>query len=446
MNKPTFTYLLILCLLFFVPLFPFKQGILSIEVILIPLLVISFLLEWKKGRLHVNVFPILPFVVSFALYFVSTLLSLSKAVSITPGLLEMARYLSYVFLFLIVSKIRFTASQYSSFAFVFGISALFVGIIGVSSYIFGISLNKAGLYALQEAKGRVDSTMQNPNYYSAFLNYVIPFLLLFSVAYYRDKKRQFLFFAFYSLYLVNLILTYTRAAWVTMAASFILLAVMMPKRFLVNVFKPFMLSLFFALSIGVYFLPDVPARTLSAIYAIEKIAFPNWAHNKSEETDQKKDMAHEENNETTNKAVVSRMTLWKTGWYMYRDNPLLGVGIGNYYIRYKDFVTAYPELDIGHETYSVHNSYLKVAAETGTIGILSFLTIYIVYFVYCLSLYMKQRQAIGKVIGGGLIIGSVCYMVQNLSNNIIFIPQLNVLFWLVGGLILSYLYQNRHTA
>ncbi len=450
-NNRSLTYILILLNLFLVPLLYFKKGILSVEVILVPLLVLAFLWEYRKRTISLNDVPVMPFIITFGLYFIASVISLTQAHSIMPGVMEIARYLSYVVVFLIVVKVKFTKEQYINFAKVFGAAALIIGVFGVLQYVFNFSLNKAGLYALQDAKGRVDSTLVNPNYYSAFLNFVIPTLLLLALVYFKDKKMQLMFFAFYALYVVNLVLTYTRAAWVTMACALILIVLIMPKRFLKNFFKPHILIAFVILVVGVYFMPDVQSRTSSAVYAVQKLIFPDSdkaeAPNEDnpDNVDEDGEIIEEpkEDDETTNRAVVSRVTLWKTGLYMYKDNPVLGVGMGNYYVRYKDFVEKYPQLDIGHDAYSVHNSYLKVAAETGTIGILSFLSFYVVYFLYLVRLYFQQRNELGKVIAAGVCVGSITFMVQNLSNNLIFIPQINLIFWLVGGLAIAFLHMNK---
>ena len=124
---------------------------------------------------------------------------------------------------------------------------------------------------------------------------------------------------------------------------------------------------------------------------------------------------------------------------MYKENPVLGLGIGNYNERYKEYVTKYPELNVGHDLYSVHNSYLKVASETGTIGIVSFLAIYLYFYIYLGKQYFRnQGDRLKQVLLLGLFIGSGTYFGQNLANNLIFIPQLNIMFWLISGLILSY--------
>lgn len=452
-----FTYYAVILSLFFVPLVSFKTYIgplpLSAEVVLIPLLTIAAFIDYTRKRIELNDFNIKPIAAAFLLFFIIAVISLTQAVSLAPAAMELARYLSYVVLFLIVVKVRFTREQYIDFAKVFGLSVLIIGVYGIVQYIFGISLNTAGLYALKEAKGRVDSTLVNPNYYASFLNFVIPTLVLLAVVYFKNKKAQLLMFALYGIYVINLVLTYTRAAWVAMIGGFVLMVLLIPKEFVKNAVRPHILVSFVVLLTVVYFMPDVQSRTYSALYAMEKILIRNFPghiagddHSKGkdigflpepEETEKAEDEA------TTSRAVVSRVTLWKTGWVMMKENPVLGVGIGNYLVRYKEYVTKYPELYIGHDQYSVHNSYLKVGAETGFIGLAAFLIIYLIYYVYLLRLYFSAANRLSKVVIIGLIAGSATFMVQNLSNNLIFIPQLNTIFWLVSGLAIAFVHQNK---
>ncbi|WP_028393486.1 O-antigen ligase family protein [Bacillus cihuensis] len=453
-QKNSLTYILVLLHLFLVPLVYFKTDVgplpLSIEIILIPLLVIIAFWEYMKGTIKLNNVPVKPFVITFALFLLASLISLVKAQSLTPAIMEIARFISYVFLFLIVVKVDFSKKQYINFAKVFALAALIVGVYGILTYVFNFKLNVAGLYALKEAKGRVYSTITNPNYYSAFLNFVIPSLLLFAVVYFKNKKIQLFFFAFYGIYVVNLILTYTRAAWVTMACALVLVIIIMPKKFIKNIFKPHLLIASIVLFAVVMFLPDFQSRTNSAIYAIQTLVFPSSPNVlpggddidiAGDEPSDEVDLVKKEEEATTNRAVVSRTTLWKTGWVMFKDNPIIGVGTGNYLVRYKEYVTKYPDLNIGHDEYSVHNSYLKVMAESGTIGILAFLSMYVTYFLYLARLYFKQNL-LGQVVALGIFAGSATFMVQNLSNNLIFIPQLNIIFWIIAGLTLAFLYKN----
>ena len=66
-----------------------------------------------------------------------------------------------------------------------------------------------------------------------------------------------------------------------------------------------------------------------------------------------------------------RIEYWKAGWEMFRQNPWIGVGPGNF----ADCYTAYrtPE---GSETRRAHNDYIEVAVEEGAVGLAAFLAVW----------------------------------------------------------------------
>lgn len=447
--RNSLTYYVILLHLFLVPLVYFKAYLgpipISIEIILIPILVLVALYDYQKNNISLNSFNPIPFLAAFALFLLISIISLINAVSLMSGVMEMLRYLSYVIMFVIMLKVNFSKEQYISFVKVFFVSTTIVAVYGLFQYVFNFNLNTAGLYALKEAIGRVESTMVNPNYYSAFINLVLPAFLVLTVIVLKNKGYQLLSFAVVGLLVVNMILTYTRVAWLVMFMALALIAIITWRDFFKNFFKPHLLIAFALLSLIVYNMPDFQGRMLSAIYAAENMVF-NTGRTIEEplpgELEPGEDPEEVVIDELTEKAMVSRTTLWKTGLYMYRDNPILGVGMGNYLDRYSDYVEKYPELYLGHERYSVHNSFLKVMAETGTIGIISFLLIYIVYYVYTVRFYFNQ-DLIGKLVIASLFVGSITFMMQNNSNNLIFIPQMNVIFWMLSALAFNFAFGNQ---
>ena len=64
----------------------------------------------------------------------------------------------------------------------------------------------------------------------------------------------------------------------------------------------------------------------------------------------------------------TRYGFWTTALAMIREEPLIGVGLGNFTNAYPVFMTA-PTL---HKPYMPHNVALGVLAETGIIGLLFF--------------------------------------------------------------------------
>jgi O-antigen ligase len=73
-----------------------------------------------------------------------------------------------------------------------------------------------------------------------------------------------------------------------------------------------------------------------------------------------------------NFSTVERMAHWQAGWHMFRDHPLLGVGIGNFNVRYPDYyVRESFRVSEGH----AHNIYIQMLAETGLAGLCVYLTL-----------------------------------------------------------------------
>ncbi len=76
---------------------------------------------------------------------------------------------------------------------------------------------------------------------------------------------------------------------------------------------------------------------------------------------------------TENYAVIERLAHWQAAVNMATANPVLGVGFGNYEAAYPAYSLMNWELALGH----AHNYYLNVLAETGMIGLLSYLGLWV---------------------------------------------------------------------
>ena len=74
-----------------------------------------------------------------------------------------------------------------------------------------------------------------------------------------------------------------------------------------------------------------------------------------------------------------RADLWRIASRMVSDQPLLGVGVGNFPVRSGEFVRAPGSLEfvdlIAEQHKDVHNAYLQALAETGILGLLLFLAV-----------------------------------------------------------------------
>ena len=94
---------------------------------------------------------------------------------------------------------------------------------------------------------------------------------------------------------------------------------------------------------------------------------------------------------------TARSMFWQVGWTMFRDNPVLGVGLGNYKIAYPRYEaialaaqdTAAPRAYVP-DAAQAHNDFLQGAAELGGLGALAIVG---VVAVFVASIWLRLRAS-----------------------------------------------------
>jgi putative inorganic carbon (HCO3(-)) transporter len=117
---------------------------------------------------------------------------------------------------------------------------------------------------------------------------------------------------------------------------------------------------------------------------------------------------------------------------MVRDHPLLGVGTGNYLTEYHNYLAIRPGLSRIHYGW-LHNSYLQIWAENGTIGLLVFLSFLLTIFIGLVNSYRGTVHLELKILALGLLTAFTGYAVEFSG-----IPALNQeLGWTIFGLTVA---------
>ncbi len=117
-----------------------------------------------------------------------------------------------------------------------------------------------------------------------------------------------------------------------------------------------------------------------------------------------------------NYAVIERLAHWQAALEMWRHNFWTGVGLGCYEPAYPDYALINWPFALGH----AHNTYLTIAAETGAIGLIAYLILWV-------TILWRTWQAtrIARGVNRGIAIGllgawthlSVHHMLDNLYVN-----------------------------
>ena len=102
-------------------------------------------------------------------------------------------------------------------------------------------------------------------------------------------------------------------------------------------------------------------------------------------------------------STYRRLLLSKAGLMMLRDNPIMGVGVGNFYWSVRNYVPASAGF--------AHNMYVEVAAETGLVGIFLFMGM-IFFTLKDLRKIIKNASPHLKSYGLGLYVGLMGFLVS----------------------------------
>lgn len=121
---------------------------------------------------------------------------------------------------------------------------------------------------------------------------------------------------------------------------------------------------------------------------------------------------------------LMRVYVWKATLSMVKDNPVLGVGTGNFKVIYPLYRTQEEkEVTPKGVTYSkAHNDFLQVWAEGGTLGLACFLWILFAAF---------RRRALNPGISAAMI----AVLLQAFFNPMLYVPTSAMGFWVLLGLI-----------
>lgn len=128
----------------------------------------------------------------------------------------------------------------------------------------------------------------------------------------------------------------------------------------------------------------------------------------------------------TNYAVTERLAHWQAAMYMAEEAPLFGIGLGNYEVVYDEYRLIYWEEPLGH----AHNLYLNMLAEAGVIGLIAYLSFWVIVFRLTWSL-RQQPDAFSRCIAIGLLGSWVYVAVHSIFDNL----YVNNLFLHMGVLL-----------
>ena len=381
--------------LFLLPLNPFL-----FYVTLLPA-VVAWLYNWrKKGEVALALPPLWQLGAVFLVCsFLSAFVSKDMAFSFMNWALQP---LMYALVYLLIYTTVSTEKEKEKALYAFLAGAVVTVVYGFFQYA-----NAADMAADMEAQSWVDperfpllrrrmySTLENPNLFGAYLLMIISILTAFTLRERAVKKRTVFAVILLSL-LLCLALTYSRGAWVSLAAIVLGLTLFYDKRFgLLFLLVPVVLAFYHG---------QVVERFLSLF--------------SGEDT-----------------SVDLRFALWESTMAMIEEHPLLGVGWGAYFLSYPDYNFFIQEE--GVLIFHAHNMYLNMLAEVGIPGGMAFLLAYFAQGILCWRNYRHGNDSFTKSMGLGGVLMVMALSVISVGDHVLFSRSVSFCFWSLSALCVS---------
>lgn len=239
---------------------------------------------------------------------------------------------------------------------------------------------------------------------AVYLNFLLPLPL--SLLFYKTKKTtSLILFLTSCIAIYVLFITYSRAGWICFIVSLIILLYFHFKK--IHIYK----------QIGLIIITIIIFSILGYFF----ISTSNVIKDRFIEDDRG--------------SASVRIPLMEVAGDMIRSNPLTGVGLNNYSEVDQDYDTTIEKVTIIFPS-TVHNIYLKIAAEIGIPGLLFFLW-FVIYIYRQAFKLIRYKEGFDRHVVIGVVAGLTTFLIHGMvdTGNLgghRFLP-----FWVLSGIVIG---------
>lgn len=278
-----------------------------------------------------------------------------------------------------------------------------------------------GLWDKQAAHFVVDPFYNDHTAYGAAVAMYLPFLFGFSFTkIYSPFVRNFVRLVL-AILLMALILSYARAAWLSVIIALGVWVVMKSK----IRFKPLFISILAALAL---------------ILMLQNQILQYLERNTTESSANLASHIESMSNISSDASNLERLNRWSSAIRMFRDKPFWGWGPGTYMFNYAPYQLNTERTIISTNSGdrgNAHSEYLGPLAESGFPGLLIMLLLITVVCYTAVHTYMRTDDKQTKTIIMGALLGLVTYYVHGTMNNFLDTDKLSVPFWGFTAIIVA---------
>jgi len=294
-----------------------------------------------------------------------------------------------------------------TFESLIGLSQNFVKVAEISGWQDTSRLNP------EEVMTRVYGTLQplNPNLLGGYLVASITSVFGMCAYYFLEKKykRGIAFLLLSGLSSLVIFLTGCRGAYIALGLIYLLIFLLSLKFFWAEYKKYY----FYLLSVLVSFCTFI----LLTISSIRARIFSIFA------------MRADSSNSF-------RFNVYQAGLEMFKDNWLLGIGVGNQ--NFREIYGLY--MKTGFDALSTYNIYLEIAVESGIFALITFIIFISTLLIHGVNL-IKKSTNYQDIIFASVAMVSICgVLIHGVVDTVFFRPQIQVVFWTMVAILSNCIY------
>jgi O-antigen ligase len=229
----------------------------------------------------------------------------------------------------------------------------------------------------------------------------------------RDLLYQMLIWGSWIIIAIALVLSYTRAAWISVILSFGVLILVLLK-----------IKLRYIMLLAILGIMYLTGQRTMIIHKMER--------NRQVSSATLSEHVKSISNITTDESNLERLNRWNAAFRMFRERPVFGWGPGTYMFKYAPFQRAADKTSISTDfgdMGNAHSEYIGPLVESGVLGSLSFIMICILTLITGFSVYFRLEEKRLKQLVLFLLLGYITYVVHGTLNNFLDTDKASALFW-----------------
>lgn len=278
-----------------------------------------------------------------------------------------------------------------------------------------------GLFVKEIAHGVMKPFYNDHTSYGAALAMFIPVLAGWLFIKKQNKSFEIINFFLLALFLFAVTFSYSRAAWISIVAVLIVFIII-------------------KLKINRYILILSGIILIALFYMFQFQILDNMKKNRQDSSGDLEKHVSSVTNIATDASNLERINRWNSAFKMFEERPVLGFGPGTYMFQYAPYQMSYDRTIISTDFGDVgnaHSEYIGPLAESGILGLLTFLAIIVATLITGIKVYYRAKDKDLKILVISLLMGLITYYIHGFLNDFLNTDKASVPFWGFTAIIVA---------